>query len=1023
MTRKRILMIVGMQRSGASLAAQALDKLGISFGRKLSASTEAGARNSLKDYEITGCTEAVLEILGRQPFRVGSARPLPEGWWKARWLQEYTGQLCSILSSRFDKVPDGNIPLGINDPNSTLLLPLWQSVFDQMDISMDCILAIRNPSDIAHLAFQHDDLDVVTAERIWLNYNLSAIHLAGDQIKQVIDYSDWGQNPGKIIEKLASALNLENEPQPDTEFVNIDNFSFGKKACLQICDYLYQSLRDGDPGSEAWAYLCREAETLNIAARSFYIDNPETYINSFASSDSFPEQRYFLESRRMELFYPDLSYKLDSLWPPKFPDSESRPPKTSRVAIIGELPPDPDSFRPVARWSSELLHTLIEAGASATFIYIGDEKRENEARHHCPDNCTFRMLPEPEVSLPRGPLAVANSRLYKLYEYLKNQDYHAIHAPDTGGSTYFCQAARKMSLAFSNTVFVIHPVSQLVVRLRDNYEGATMKNAASIYAERRVLEQADIIPVRGKKTLEVLLQNDINIKPAQVKRFYSLHDAGLARKILPDPGTQPYTTIACLVGNSLRSATLFTGAIRRSLSQEHAGIELHFLIMTRQNDQAREYIDQLTEELPNNVTVTSIHNRRALSRFLKKNPGTVFVCPISGPETTPAVNDIQSAGWPVVLAGRDQVHAHLDPDWPDHGICDQLPDDIGYHLLNILGGERPKTRPPNATPRLEHGLIAPLCHALSDTKEENTEQEPLVTVCILHFERPDLVRQAIESVRLQTYKNIEIVLVDDSSKTQYTLDGLEAIKNELESAGDKIIRHDSNRYLGAARNTAALAADGKYIYFLDDDNYLKSHAIETLVRIAEVTKLDILTTFSEAFEGSSPPDKSIPADRRIIQVGDDLTYGLFRNAFGDSNALIRRNVFCSLGGNSEDWGVGKDDQEFYARAILEGQKLAVVPEALFWARQMPTRLRNLHFSSDAGFIRVARTYAHHLPAGLRAVLLIAVKQFSWSEHYSPNRPWRIKLIIWLSKNISGIGWIRAKLPYGLKNTLKQIMRM
>ncbi|MEJ2761800.1 MAG: hypothetical protein P8126_09795, partial [Gammaproteobacteria bacterium] len=150
----------------------------------------------------------------------------------------------------------------------------------------------------------------------------------------------------------------------------------------------------------------------------------------------------------------------------------------------------------------------------------------------------------------------------------------------------------------------------------DNYEGATMKNAASIYAERRVLEQADIIPVRGKKTLEVLLQNDINIKPAQVKRFYSLHDAGLARKILPDPGTQPYTTIACLVGNSLRSATLFTGAIRRSLSQEHAGIELHFLIMTRQNDQAREYIDQLTEELPNNVTVTSIHNRRALSRFL-----------------------------------------------------------------------------------------------------------------------------------------------------------------------------------------------------------------------------------------------------------------------------------------------------------------------------------------------------------------------------------------------------------------------
>jgi GT2 family glycosyltransferase len=240
----------------------------------------------------------------------------------------------------------------------------------------------------------------------------------------------------------------------------------------------------------------------------------------------------------------------------------------------------------------------------------------------------------------------------------------------------------------------------------------------------------------------------------------------------------------------------------------------------------------------------------------------------------------------------------------------------------------------------------------------------------MHFERPHLVEQALASVQEQTYSPLEVILVDDGSLKKESLRKLEELKSRFQNNGWRVIRQQ-NRYLGAARNTAALVAQGRYVYFLDDDNVLKSHALETLVRVAEHTNADVVAALSDAFEGNQPPDSSAFASRRIMQIGDDLAYGLYRNAFGDSNALVRRSTFLALGGNTEDYAVGKDDMEFYARAVLNGCKLTVIPEALFWARQMSTRLRNLHFNPHAGNVRVLRAYLPHIPRRMRPVLLLA----------------------------------------------------
>lgn len=104
--------------------------------------------------------------------------------------------------------------------------------------------------------------------------------------------------------------------------------------------------------------------------------------------------------------------------------------------------------------------------------------------------------------------------------------------------------------------------------------------------------------------------------------------------------------------------------------------------------------------------------------------------------------------------------------------------------------------------------------------------KPLVSVIVPTFNRPGLLREAVESVLSQTYRNIEIIVVNDAG------DDVEDIINSL-NAEIIYLSHEINRGLASARNTALKSASGKYIAYLDDDDVFYPGHIETLVRFLE----------------------------------------------------------------------------------------------------------------------------------------------------------------------------------------------
>ena len=94
-------------------------------------------------------------------------------------------------------------------------------------------------------------------------------------------------------------------------------------------------------------------------------------------------------------------------------------------------------------------------------------------------------------------------------------------------------------------------------------------------------------------------------------------------------------------------------------------------------------------------------------------------------------------------------------------------------------------------------------------------KNPTVSVIIPTYNRAHLVDRAIQSVLNQTYKDFELIIVDDGST-----DNTEDIIKEFQKKDERIkyIRHEENRGGSAARNTGIKAAKGEYIAFLDSDD-------------------------------------------------------------------------------------------------------------------------------------------------------------------------------------------------------------
>ena len=193
---------------------------------------------------------------------------------------------------------------------------------------------------------------------------------------------------------------------------------------------------------------------------------------------------------------------------------------------------------------------------------------------------------------------------------------------------------------------------------------------------------------------------------------------------------------------------------------------------------------------------------------------------------------------------------------------------------------------------------------------------PIVSVIIPSYNAADYIAQTLESVLAQTLTDIEVIVVDDGST-----DNTRNIVADFANKDPRLMLvEQANQFAGVARNNGMSKARGKYLYFLDADDYIESNALEELVNAIEQHGADIAIAKSEGFDNTTGDTWTIDGALNGVDFDRPIAHAeycdrlfqsfigwpwdkLFRKEFIDKTALtfqpLRTTndalfVFCAL---------------------------------------------------------------------------------------------------------------------------------
>ena len=111
------------------------------------------------------------------------------------------------------------------------------------------------------------------------------------------------------------------------------------------------------------------------------------------------------------------------------------------------------------------------------------------------------------------------------------------------------------------------------------------------------------------------------------------------------------------------------------------------------------------------------------------------------------------------------------------------------------------------------------------------KSNPLVSIIVPAYNVGRYIEECVRSIMNQSYKQIEIIVVDDGSPddTPIIIDKLAAIDKRI------VLIHQQNAGVSAARNAGIKASTGEYLVFVDGDDYIAPDFVEYMLRLVEIT--------------------------------------------------------------------------------------------------------------------------------------------------------------------------------------------
>ena len=199
---------------------------------------------------------------------------------------------------------------------------------------------------------------------------------------------------------------------------------------------------------------------------------------------------------------------------------------------------------------------------------------------------------------------------------------------------------------------------------------------------------------------------------------------------------------------------------------------------------------------------------------------------------------------------------------------------------------------------------------------------PLISIIVPTYNVEKYIRTCIESILAQTYRNIEVIIVNDGSTDQ----SLAVISDLICSHHNVKVINQKNQGVSVARNTGIDVATGKYITFVDADDKIMPGFVSSLYQIADKTGADIVRGSFRDFNGNIPkawvPDFNVPTNCGTIVLDQFLSSNI---SFAVWSSIYRLD-FINSNHIRFTPGILLEDGDFTTRAYMLAKLVATSPE-------------------------------------------------------------------------------------------------
>ncbi len=200
--KKQLILVLGMKRSGTSALTKGLEVMGVSLGDQVMPPNEFNPKGYWEDWHFHELNFEMLKACTKT--RARRIVPLSEA--ETTFLLE--SKYALVASKLLEKKIPHNRPLAVKVPTSSILIPFWKKICDQLDITLSVVIALRNPISVA-ISVERSFTDFQEKSFwIWISSLLSSLLHSEGHRRVLVDYDELIRNPSHQMRRVAAALHL-----------------------------------------------------------------------------------------------------------------------------------------------------------------------------------------------------------------------------------------------------------------------------------------------------------------------------------------------------------------------------------------------------------------------------------------------------------------------------------------------------------------------------------------------------------------------------------------------------------------------------------------------------------------------------------------------------------------------------------------------------------------------------------------------------------------------------------------------